>query len=636
MRPAVRPHAAFVALLTGVVAALCVFESAALAQQAQVSAAPAQDASLGSESPLDAATSAAVEHFRAGRFAEALAAFDRALALTPPATERATLEFNGAVCLYELGRYDEAEQRFARVSQFDPTAAPLALLNAGLAALRAGRLADAERHLRSAPRGDAEAEQRRRELADQLAAARQAAAAAERDSLVERAAQALRQGRFREALMVLQFLLARSPGAPAEQLADLHYGIGTAYFELGDFARARHSFEAAAELVPDDGELRYWVARSALAYGDTEAGLAGLQQALALGLDADEAREAREILQSHDPRPSPGCAGLLAFGAGYDSNPSQSGIADATGLSEGRQSRGSAFLSAAVQLHGTWPMGRSWAGRAYYALDWLGMLRRAVQDLSLQAHEGGLRLYWAPSRRLGLRLTGAGTLYYAGLRRPEPFAWDLIGAARADFASAETMFTRFELEVRRVQGLDDRDYLSGLRTTLHLAERFAADPVEVWLGARLRHNDIGVRQFPITAETFPQCGARCDGADYLVPLGYLAPSAYAELDVDVSERLTLGLSANIESRRYLAQSYIAISPGVQENPKTRQDLRLRGAARGELALDEQANALLVADYDALSSRSNVALDPDDPEHALDCDDRDFVQHVAQIGVELHF
>ena len=44
----------------------------------------------------------------------------------------------------------------------------------------------------------------------------------------------------------------------------------------------------------------------------------------------------------------------------------------------------------------------------------------------------------------------------------------------------------------------------------------------------------------------------------------------------------------------------------------------------------------MAEHEALSSSSNQALDPDDPEHALDYDDRNFVQHVVQVGIEAYF
>jgi tetratricopeptide (TPR) repeat protein len=115
-----------------------------------------------------------LEHFAEERFAEALTAFEEALATSGgDRPERTTMEFNAAACEFALGRNAEAERRFLRVAEASPERSPLARLNAGYAALFAGRLDAASSHLEAAGDG-AELEPRRAELASRLAAARAA------------------------------------------------------------------------------------------------------------------------------------------------------------------------------------------------------------------------------------------------------------------------------------------------------------------------------------------------------------------------------------------------------------------------------------------------------------------------------
>ena len=120
-----------------------------------------------------------LERFAEERFAEALTAFEQALAVSggdPP--ERVTIEFNAAACEFALGRNADAERRFLRVAAASPERAALARLNAGYAALFAERLDAAASHLEASKPGGTELEPRRVELARRLAAAR----AAERES----------------------------------------------------------------------------------------------------------------------------------------------------------------------------------------------------------------------------------------------------------------------------------------------------------------------------------------------------------------------------------------------------------------------------------------------------------------------
>jgi hypothetical protein len=84
--------------------------------------------------PAGALYLAGLARFRDGRAGEALEAFDRS---REGADSPAAWHFNRGACLYELERHVEAEQAFLLAAE-DAEFAPLALVNAGYAALDAG------------------------------------------------------------------------------------------------------------------------------------------------------------------------------------------------------------------------------------------------------------------------------------------------------------------------------------------------------------------------------------------------------------------------------------------------------------------------------------------------------------------
>ena len=59
-------------------------------------------------------------------------------------------------------------------------------------------------------------------------------------------------------------------------------------------------------------------------------------------------------------------------------------------------------------------------------------------------------------------------------------------------------------------------------------------------------------------------------------------------------------------------------------------------ARAEIALDAEEHWLISADYTLWVSRSNVALDPTSPAHALDYENRSYVQHIVELGLSAQF
>jgi tetratricopeptide (TPR) repeat protein len=116
-----------------------------------------------------------LEHFEAERYELAFGAFEAALAVRAgdPA-ERATIELNSAACEFALGRYTAAERRFLRVARAFPELGARARLNAGFAALFAGRLDAAGAHLAAVTSPEPALQARRVELSRRLAQAREA------------------------------------------------------------------------------------------------------------------------------------------------------------------------------------------------------------------------------------------------------------------------------------------------------------------------------------------------------------------------------------------------------------------------------------------------------------------------------
>src|SRR3954467_14453685 len=82
----------------------------------------------------EAALIVGLARFRAHEPDAAIAPFSRAVALAPSS---ATLRFDLAAALYQAGHFADAEARYLEAAARDDKIAPLALLDAGLAALDA-------------------------------------------------------------------------------------------------------------------------------------------------------------------------------------------------------------------------------------------------------------------------------------------------------------------------------------------------------------------------------------------------------------------------------------------------------------------------------------------------------------------
>jgi tetratricopeptide (TPR) repeat protein len=609
---------------------------------------PAPDEHRVAADELNATVTTALERFRARDFAAAAQQFDLAIALAPAGTDLGTLHFNAAASLYELGRFAEAEQRFAKTAALAPALASLSLLNAGMAALADGRVEVAIGYANAAPSGDEEAESRRSELEALIA---QAEATREKQAFYQAMKQgidAYADGDLEHAREWLARSVTLQASAPPADRAIVQLTLADIALERHDLATARRSIDAAIGEDPTNAEA--YAARAELSLTEANGGAAeaDAQRSLALAATGGAAQRARRVLDRLDVLPPAGPSFVATLGAGYDSNASQSGAAELAGGGETSASQASPLLSAGVQLDFTARPSRSTAIVPYYLGDFYTPTVATLQPLALQAHELGGQIHWRMTPELRLRFTAGSSLVLSGLKPMQPFTWEGVFGARADLATGEHATTSVDLTLRPARGLGDRDYLSGTGLDGTVEERLTSGRLRVSIGGAYRYLQRGTQTIAIDdGSSFTECHgapprsagadpplepkAPCNNLAYALPLSYQGPSGRLAAAFDLLDQLSLGASAKVEYRRYLEPSFVRSLPTSR---KTREDVRYRLRAYGELALDSDEHVSLLLSYEALISRSNIAFDANDPQHRYDYGDRNFVEHLVELGLEL--
>ena len=240
--------------------------------------------------------------FRAHEPAAAIAPFSRALALAPSS---AMVRFDLASALYQAGCFADAETRYLEAAARDDKIAPLALLNAGLAALDGGNPERAIAHLQKA---EAAARAGGQEpVADEAHATLQSftrrsshAAAPELQRLTHAGTEALHARRYGEAAASYHraYDVAAAEGASAGDRAELQYDLGHALWRAGDLVAAARALESAVALAPREAEFHYLLGLVHFDAGADRDAKDALVRALALGLPAGEAKRAGDILRA--------------------------------------------------------------------------------------------------------------------------------------------------------------------------------------------------------------------------------------------------------------------------------------------------------------------------------------------------
>jgi Tfp pilus assembly protein PilF len=593
---------------------------------------PAPSAGASSASEL------AFERFRAKDYQAARSAFDEA-ASAATADDAATLRFNAAVCAYQLADYADAQQRFVTLADKYPELAALALLHAGLAALGLGDTDRARQLLARAPRGDKESDEIRAELERELAAAARSDARKAFEAHVQRGLAAFKAERWSDAERELEAALLLPRVADGKELASVYYLLSNSALARGDSAAARRYADASVARDAQDALLEVQRGDVAAYERDVQRAEQSYRRALELGLDQREAPRVRAKLDALYPVPRAGAYAWAEAGGGYDSNAAQSGLAEAIAATETSERSDSPFTTLSGSTGYVFRLAPRLALGPYYGVDWLVLFDAAVRELSLQSHTAGARLDWAPRPGLELRFTSALALTLTGLEQTDAFAFETHLGAEAALAYGARTTALARVDVRGIYGLGGRDYLTGTRLDAALGENVRWQGAELLAGAGFRYNAIGAGEVALRQELVLGCGPLCDGLVYRVPFGYLGPWLDLRFGYDLTRALHAEANFRFEYRHYDDQSFITLSDGPPQlaiNPKTRHDLRIRPGARLELQLDAARRWQLAADYSVWISRSNVAFAEGDPEHALDYDDRNFVQHVIALSLGAQF
>ena len=562
---------------------------------------------------------AGLARFRAGRAEAALQLIERAaLAADPPA--RGLWDFNRAACLYELGRYGEAEAAFLEAARREPSVAAAALANAGFAALDAGAV------------------ERARALAARARSAAQGAALALVSDL-ERAAAATTPAVATAATTST----TTTPPSPAAAAAAEHEA-GLVAWDLGDGAEARRRFERAAALDPTSARSLIMAGAAAGRQGDLAAARATLQRALAGPLDEADRRLALDHLDAATPglaSRGAGWSGSLRLGGGADGNVLQSGAGGGDRASTATGEVSSALLSAAG--------GVAWRARLApdlhlelaWGFDQLAYLASQAEDASLQQHLLGAALERTAGRlRLGLAVTGQ--LSLAGRRDVRLEQWGAGAGGWAAFDWTDAASTRLDLEwTGRAAPRAEFSYLRGGRLEAVLSQALHAGPALVTLGARARDDRLGTLTQASALLPPAVCDFGCTQR-YVIPFAYRSAALTLAIQALVGRRLTLTLSGGYERRRYRDESFLEVvqlDGTLTFDRRLRRDERAFGAAAASLALGEHLSLQLR--WDLLRSWSNVArqdapgpggCNPLDAAcHALDYDDKNYVKQA--IGLE---
>jgi hypothetical protein len=592
----------------------------------------------------------AMEQFRARRYLEARSAFDRALPLAESDAERATLTFNAAVAAFEAGDFLDAEQRFVASAAYDPASAPLCEVYAGLAALGAGAPERAAARLARVSPNDAAAAGKRAELERALAEARKTQQLATFRAGLARGRRAYAARDLAKAREELQAVTGSAALATANERATLFLLLGRIAHAAHDHEAARRHYERAVKEEPEAADLQ--VALGDLAADRDAPASADRYYASAEGLTTDDALrelidERRDLLY-----PLPGSGPLFSgeLSGGYDSNAAQSGAANAVGAT-GTGARGSAFARLSLAFDYTLRAGRRTAIAPFYSAAALELLDPDAAELSLQSHELGVFLYWALGHRLVLRASPSAALFVVGQSEPDAFSFEPGLGLRLDAFHGATWATRLAVDGRRIQGLGGRDALTGQRFELSLRETATFGMAAAWAEAAIGHNGMGTSLQTTSAEDFELCSEilqrprpECrEGNLYRIPLGYRFGVGTLGASYRPVAALHLSASLKVEYRRYLDDSLLLIELdpsgpfGTQaEYRKRRVDLRTTLAARAAYELDERGRWSLVGNYALLVSSSNVAQGEGGREHALDYDDRNFSQHVVELGIAARF
>lgn len=579
--------------------------------------------------------------FDGGDFAAALLAFDRAVELARAPEQLANLHFNAGVCLLELGRPAAAEQRFVASAEAHPSGYDTARLHAALAAASDGRLPAARRH-RAASSAAADPTLIHR-VDEAIAAGEEAQRRNALEELLGEAREAQSSGRRERAREGYEAALELAH--PGPETARIHYGLALLAQRRGDDSGALAELTAAIRADPSRYEY-HWL-RAALYAGqlDNAAARDGYRQALrARPPEADRQRIQSDLDQLHPAGPSDVRASL-SLGGGLDSNANQSGSARRLGLTGGAQETpaSSAMFSADLALSLRRRLGERWAIEPGVFFSNLTLASETVQDLSLAMGAAGVSTLFSPSERSLLSLDVSASHARTGVQAQTAFQSEAALDLEAQYELGPGQSAAVSAGYAKLFGHDSGALLDGHRVHASLIGRWARgrwgtnvslDGFWVGAGAEVRP---AAGPIALLCLDLQLAGAdTCDNLSKIAPLSYAAPRLSVRGYVLPAGQLLLSAGGALEYRRYLDPSNVLTQDGAAL-PRTetdRRDWMTDLEVGASLPLLPNEGLIAWSQYQLRINRSTQEPDPEDPEHRFDFEDRNFVQHLVQVGVRV--
>jgi tetratricopeptide (TPR) repeat protein len=549
-----------------------------------------------------------LSRFRAGRTAEALEAIDAA-SRAADRPDPGPWQYNRGACLYQLGRFEEAEASFTEAAALTPSLASVALVNAGFAALDGG-----------AP-----------ERAKALASRARAAGSGRELDLVE------------DLERHIAGATDAGPSTPDDRAAE-DYRRGLAAYDAGRFREAFESFQRAAAGDPSAGRYRLMVGAAELKLGRRSEARAELEQALRLVLDTSEAEAARDHLDASSfglAARGRGWEAQLRAGSGFDSNVLQSGLVG----SQERAPIASGQVSSTV-ASGTLGLAYRWRAREElfaelaYGLDELAYLATAASDYSLQQHQltGGLE--WSVLRRLRLGAFAGGQLAFTGISSFRGLQAAATGGGWVAFDETGRTATRVDFGfTRKAALLPEFSFLTGNRVDALVSQELRLGGLTLDLSYRYRDERIGTLTQSAQFAPPSLCSAGCI-QQYVIPFGYSSNTLGLSARAAPASRLRLGLAGGLEWRDHRGDSFLSVtSPDGSTREldrRQRQDRRVFVTLLTVVRLWRGLEVTLR--YDLVVNRSNVDNHSSEPPgdscgppafrcHQLDYDDKNYTKHA---------
>lgn len=566
----------------------------------------------------------------------AVAPFARALAIAP---DSATLRFNLASALYQSGHFAAAEARYDEVAARDDKLRPLALLDAGLAALDGGapdraaqKLAAAEKAARAAGQDPVAAEAHA--TLHTLARRSHAGASEELRRLAHAGALAVRAHRYDEGAADYRraSAVAEAEGAAPVDRAEIEYGLGHALWRAGDLVGAARALAGAIALSPDDAEFHYLLGLVHFDAGaDADAKLA-LERAVALGLPDDEANRAADVLhallRTHRSETSRLFVEVRAAG-GYDTNVPQSGV-----LLTAAQGKGAPTDAPLLEadLDFFWrPAGTARNGFSLeYRFGELAYVSETLDPYSIQEHDLTVSGAWTPTPRLTLELGASGFALFSGVQTFGPFQAGGSVGPRVSLREPHGLETRVRYLHILKQSLDlTYDYLGGQRDEAGIAEAWRNTQLRVALGYLFAREAIGVQKVTLGQLDLPVAplGSYDPNDVYFIPYSYTSHEISLALIAELPRDFHGSAMLRYEHRDYPDASHIAAPNGIQSYYRVRRDNRFAAdiAVRHPIA----AGFDIELAYTFIVNRSTI--DNTRASTALDYDDKSYFKHVVQLG-----